>query len=273
MRKIFLFLILFLAPYTLNAASVIATINGTPITDADIDARVKLMNAQGHNYIDNRRRALNNIIDDNVKIKHAENFKIIPTDSEVNKQLKQMGLSGLSETDREMARFAIRADMAWQMIIARTIIPTIVISKEEVANEVAEIERVKGLPLEITFIRLLNVPESVAKVLTSPKNCEDAIRMAENLGGSPQKLVLPQYELSSDIRSQMAGLDLLRWSEKKDNSIILICSKKKMKEYAQLDEVLERNAIWKKAMFQGDQQLKQLRRKAVVVIMDNRYKI
>ncbi|NMA32442.1 MAG: hypothetical protein GX944_00745 [Alphaproteobacteria bacterium] len=71
----------------------------------------------------------------------------------------------------------------------------------------------------------------------------------------------------------MAGLDLLRWSEKKDNSIILICSKKKMKEYAQLDEVLERNAIWKKAMFQGDQQLKQLRRKAVVVIMDNRYKI
>ena len=129
MRKIFLFLILFLAPYTLNAASVIATINGTPITDADIDARVKLMNAQGHNYIDNRRRALNNIIDDNVKIKHAENFKIIPTDSEVNKQLKQMGLSGLSETDREMARFAIRADMAWQMIIARTIIPTIVISK------------------------------------------------------------------------------------------------------------------------------------------------
>lgn len=273
MRKIFLLFILCLAPYTLNAASVIATINGTPITDADIVARVKLMNAQGHNYTDNRKRALNNLIDDSVKLRYAENFKIAPTDIEVNKQLKQMNLSGLSATEREMAKSAIRADMAWQIIVARTIIPTISVSKDEIANETTEIERAKGLPLEVTFVRLLDIPESVVKSLTTPKDCEDAIRIAENLGGAPQKITAPQYELSEDIRARMSGLGLLKWSTRQDNSIILICNKKKMKDYAQLDEILERNAVWKKAMFQGDQQLKQLRRKAVVVIMDSRYKI
>jgi hypothetical protein len=273
MKKIFLLFALCLIPYTLNAASVIATINGTPITDSDIVARVKLMTAQGHNYTDNRKRALNNIIDDSVKLRYADNFKIVPTDSEINKQLTQMKLDSLFGTDREMAKSAIKADMAWQIVIARTIMPTISVSKEEIANETAELERAKGLPLEITFVRLLNIPESVAKSLTAPKNCDDAVRIAENLGGAPQKLTAPQYELTEDIRARMAGLDLLKWSPRQDDSIILICNKKKMKDYEQLDDVLERNAVWKKAMFQGDQQLKQLRRKAVVVIMDNKYKI
>src|SRR5574344_454366 len=140
MRKMFLLFILCLAPYTLNAASVIATINGTPITDADIVARVKLMTAQGHNYTDNRKRALNNIIDDSVKIKYAENFKITPTDDEVNKQLKQMNMTSLSGTEREMAKSAIKADIAWQIVIARTIMPTIAVNKEEIASETAELE-------------------------------------------------------------------------------------------------------------------------------------
>lgn len=262
-----------LIPCALNAASVIATINGTPITDADIVARVKLMTAQGHNYTDNRKRALNNIIDDSVKIKYAENFKITPTDDEVNKQLKQMNMTSLSGTEREMAKSAIKADIAWQIVIARTIMPTIAVNKEEIASETAELERAKGLPLEITFIRLLNIPESVAKSLTVPKDCDDAMHIAENLGGAPQKLTAPQYELSDDIRERMAGLDLLKWSSRQDDSVILICNKKRMKDYAQLDNILERNAVWKKAMFQGDQQLKQLRRKAVVVIMDDKYKI
>lgn len=261
------------APFAVQAASIVASINGAPITDADVTSRVSLMTAQGQNYTDNRKRALNNIIDDSVKLKYAENFKISITDKEVESELKRMNLSGLSATTREMAKSAIRADMAWQIIIARTIIPTISVSDEEIASETAELERAKGLPLEITFIRLLDIPESSAKSLTKPKDCDDAIRIAKNLGGAPQKLTAPQYELSEDIRARMAGLGLLQWSPRKDNSVILICDKKKMKDYSELSEIIKRNASWKKAMFQGDQQLKQLRRKAVVVIMDDRYKI
>lgn len=256
-----------------HAASIVASINGAPITDADITSRVSLMTAQGQNYTDNRKRALNNIIDDSVKLKYAENFKISLTDKEVESELKRMNLSGLSATTREMAKAAIKADMAWQIVIARTIMPTISVSAEEITSETAELERAKGLPLEITFIRLLDIPESSAKSLTKPKDCDDAVNIAKNLGGAPQKLTAPQYELSEDIRARMIGLGLLQWSSRKDNSVILICDKNKMKDYSKLNEIIKRNATWKKAMFQGDQQLKQLRRKAVVVIMDDRYKI
>ena len=138
--------------------------------------------------------------------------------------------------------------------------------------EITDLERARGLPVEVTFVRLIDIPESVANKLTPPKDCDDAVRQAERLGGEPQKLTAPQYELSDDIRVRMAGLGLLQWSPRVDNSVILVCNKKKMKEYAELDKMVEQNAIWKKAMFMGDQQLKQLRRKAVVVITDDRYK-
>ena len=49
-------------------ASVVANVNGTPITDTDITARTKLMAKQGKTSTDNRRVALQSIIDDNIKI-------------------------------------------------------------------------------------------------------------------------------------------------------------------------------------------------------------
>mgnify|MGYP003319288502 CR=1 FL=1 len=44
-------------------------------------------------------------------------------------------------------------------------------------------------------------------------------------------------------------------------------------EYKNLDEMIKQNASYKQAMFMADQQLKQLRRKAVIVINDERYKL
>ena len=47
----------------------------------------------------------------------------------------------------------------------------------------------------------------------------------------------------------------------------------KTDEYKNLDDVIKQNTMYKQAMFMADQQLKQLRRKAVVVINDERYKL
>ena len=40
-----------------------------------------------------------------------------------------------------------------------------------------------------------------------------------------------------------------------------------------MDEIIKQNAIYKKASFNGEQQLKQLRRKAVIIVNDDRYKL
>ncbi|MBR3930140.1 MAG: hypothetical protein IKJ62_01000 [Alphaproteobacteria bacterium] len=255
------------------AAAVVATVNGTPITDTDITARTKLMAKQGKTSTDNRRVALQNIIDDNVKIAYAQNFNAVPDDKTVDGELKKMNLGDISAAEKEMARSALRAEIAWQIIVARTILPTVDATREDIANEKAELAREHGLPIEMTIIRLTDIPEDVAKKLVKPKSCDGAMNMAEELGGVPQKFTALQYELSADIRERVVNLPELTWSKRVDNSVLLVCSAKKTDEYKNLDDIIKQNTQYKQAMFMADQQLKQLRRRAVIVINDDRYKL
>jgi len=258
---------------TANAATVVATVNGTPITDTDITSRVELMSRQGKTSTDNRRVALQNIIDDNIKIAYATNFHAVPEDSIVDKELKKMNLGEMSASLRDMARSAMRAEIAWQIVVARTVLPTVDVSREEINAERNSIAREHGLPIEMTIIRLTDIPESVAAKLTAPKDCDGAMKMATALGGAPQKFTAVQYELSADIRKRVATLPKLTWSKREDGSVLLVCSTKKTSEYGKLDDMIKQNTMYKQALFMADQQLKQLRRKAVIVINDDRYKL
>lgn len=272
MKKLYLALLMLCAG-TAHAASVVATVGGTPITDTDVTARVQLMARQGKTSTDNRRVALQNIIDDNVKITYAKNFDAVPSDADVEKELKKMNLGELSASERAMAKSALRAEIAWQVVVARTVLPTISVLDEDIAQERAELARAHGLPLEMTIVRLIDIPEAIAAKLTKPKSCDDAVAMAEKLGGAPQKFTALQYELSADIRERVAKLPKLTWSPRADNSVLLVCDSKKTKEYGDLDKIIKQNAMFKQAMTQADQHLKQLRRKAVIVINDDRYKL
>lgn len=258
---------------TANGASVVASVGGQAITDTDITARVQLMARQGNTATDNRRIALQNIIDDNIKLNYAKNFNAVPSDDDVKKELKRMNLGELSASEREMAINAARAEIAWQIVVARTILPTISANEEDIAAERADLARQHGLPIEMTIIRLIDIPEAEAKKLTKPKSCDAAMEMASKLGGAPQKFTALQYELSADIRNRVATLPKLTWSPRVDDSVLLVCDTKKTKEYGDLDKIIKQNAMFKQAMFIADQQLKQLRRKAVIVINDDRYKL
>lgn len=254
-------------------ASVVASVNGTPITDTDITARTKLMARQGQTSTDNRRVALQNIIDDNVKLAYAANFNAVPDDETVEKELKKMNLGDMTASEKEMAKNALRAEIAWQIIVARTVLPTVSTSDEDIAAEKAGLAREHGLPIQMTIVRLTDIPADVATKLTKPKTCDAAVKMAEDLGGVPQKFTAMQYELSPDIRERVATLPLMTWSKREDNSVLLVCNTKKTDEYKNLDDIIKQNTQYKQAMFMADQQLKQLRRRAVIVINDDRYKL
>ena len=256
-----------------HGASVVANVNGTPITDADITARTKLMSLQGNTSTDNRRVALQNIIDDSVKISYASNFNVVPDDKTVDKEFKKMKLENLSALETQMAKNALRAEIAWQIVVGRTILPTVDVTDDDINAEKVNLAREHGLPLEVTIIRLTDIPADVAKHLSKPKSCDDAMEIAENLGGIPQRFTAKQYELSADIRERTAALPKLTWSPLQDNSVLLVCDTKKTSEYKNLDTVIKQNAQYKQAMFLADQQLKQLRRRAVIVINDDRYKL
>lgn len=253
-----------------NAATVVATVNGNPVTDIDITSRTELMNKQGKTSATNRKQALQNIIDDYVKLDYAAMFNVKPSDKDADKELKNMNLGTLSDSLRSMARLAIRSDIAWGVITARTIIPTIEVNDSDIKEEKSDLIKQRGLPIEVTMLRLTDVPNDIK--LPTPKNCDDAEKIVEKFGGYPQKFTAMQYELSDEIRNQISDLPILTWSKAQNGSIVLVCKETKTKEYNNLDEIIKQNAKYKKASQIADQQLKQLRRKAVIIINDERYK-
>lgn len=274
MKKIIsIFAVVLLNINSAFATSVVGSVNGKPITDSDITARTELMAKQGKVSKTNRKQAFQNIIDDYIKLDYAANYNVKPTDKDADAELKKMSLGEMSATVRSMARLAVRANIAWNVMMSRTIVPGIEVSKSEIAEEKASLAREHGLPIEITMLRLVDVPDEFYKKLTKPKNCDDAAEMVENLGGYPQKITAQQYELASEVRNRIAGLPLMTWSKNENGSVFLVCSEKKSKEYKNLDEIIKQNAIYKKASANGEQQLKQLRRKAVIIVNDDRYKL
>ena len=274
MKKIIcIFTSLFFGFNYVNAATVIGSVNGNPITDSDVTARTELMSRQGKTSTTNRKMAFQNIIDDYIKLDYAANYNVKPTDKDADAELKKMNLGNLSATTKSMARMAVRADIAWNVIMAKTIVPNIEVSQNDINEAKSEIAREHGLPIEITMLRLIDIPNDISNKLTKPKNCDAAEKMVEELGGYPQKITAQQYELAPEIREKTANLPLLTWSKNENNTVFLICSKKKGPEYKNLDEIIKQNAIYKKASLNGDQQLKQLRRKAVIIVNDDRYKL
>jgi hypothetical protein len=242
-----------LLPAEAMAVRVVASVNGIPITDIDVTERAKIMPPA----LNNRENAKNAIIDDYLKIEYAKQINIEPTDKEVADAISE-------NKDNPQMRLAARAEISWQIMTMRTIVPSISVDDKEIARELADLELKSGLPFEISFIRLVGIPAESYKNLKKPESCRDAEDMARKLGGEPQKITAMEYDLSEEIRARIVGLELLEWSPLKDRQTILVCAKKKTGEWKNLDEVIKQNAVYKRAMFGADQLLKQLRRKAVL---------
>ncbi len=255
------------------STKIIASVGDKPITDLDITNRVKLMNKQRVKSADNRLKAFENIVNDYVKLDYANNFKIKVNENEINKEFSRLNFGFLSKSEKQMAIFAIKANIAWQQVIFRTIFPTISISDEEIKQQQLEIESKHGLPITISFLIINNISEESYNLLENPKSCNEAISKLEKLNLNFQEINAKQYELSQNIRNILTNINLLSWSKIIDGKVYLICDKKKLKEFSKLENVIKQNAIYKKAMFISENQLKQLKRKSVIVINDPRYKI
>ena len=57
------------------------------------------------------------------------------TDEEVDAELKKMNMGELSAAEKDMAHGAMKSEIAWQILVARTIVPNIEVTKEEIETE------------------------------------------------------------------------------------------------------------------------------------------
>ncbi|MBN8976417.1 MAG: SurA N-terminal domain-containing protein [Rhizobiales bacterium] len=110
-----------------RAQSVAAMVNGEPITNFDIDQRMRLMALS--NQKGSRKQVLEDLIDEKVKIKEAKKYGVNPTaadiDSSYASMSQRMRLSPEQLTKTlagrgirpETLRERIRADMVWSSLV------------------------------------------------------------------------------------------------------------------------------------------------------------
>ncbi|MDU6238558.1 MAG: SurA N-terminal domain-containing protein, partial [Bradyrhizobium sp.] len=73
-----------------QAQSIVVMVNGDPITDYDIEQRMKL-NFLSTRKQQSRQEVINELIDDKVKIKEGKKFGVEPTASDVDQSFAGMG--------------------------------------------------------------------------------------------------------------------------------------------------------------------------------------
>jgi peptidyl-prolyl cis-trans isomerase SurA len=77
------------SPSLAAAQGIVATVNDQPITQLDIDQRLKLLKVLGDRG-ESRKQALSGLINEKVQISEAKKYKLNPTDAQIAKQMEKI---------------------------------------------------------------------------------------------------------------------------------------------------------------------------------------
>lgn len=148
------------------AQNVVATVNGTPITDMQVAARVKLFAIEGNNS--GRRGATEQLVTEAIQVDEAKRLGIIVTNTQVNEALLQIARNMNVSQDRLVAMLQqggvnvgtledrLRASIAWNAITEAAIMPQVQISElqldQQAATKVRDFQTFDYILKEIVFI-------------------------------------------------------------------------------------------------------------------------
>lgn len=137
-----------LASLPANAQQIVARVNGSPITSVDLAQRMRLLQLSGGGKTASRQQAIDELVDQELKLQTAQRYRIEVTEAELNQALGSMA----SRVNADMASFSrqlentgisvaalkrkIRADMAWNQIVRGKFQATLQIRDRDVAEAV-----------------------------------------------------------------------------------------------------------------------------------------
>ncbi len=127
---------------------VVATVNDVPITTLDIEQRLKLMQILGDRQEgpDARKKALNAMVDEIIKISEAKKYKVQASDKEIQVQIDRMAKNMKMDTaslNSTLEKNGIEADSLKQLIASQIAISRILAGKYQVKISVdpGEVDR------------------------------------------------------------------------------------------------------------------------------------
>jgi len=131
-----------------QAQNAVGVVNGDPITNFDIDQRVKLMQLSNGGKGASRQEAMEELINDRVKIKEAKKFNLDMSPSDVDAQYAVTGARMRLNTEQlnkvlegrgirpETLKLRIKADFVWSQLVRGRFGQSLIVGEKDIASAI-----------------------------------------------------------------------------------------------------------------------------------------
>ncbi|WP_160172830.1 SurA N-terminal domain-containing protein [Devosia sp. LC5] len=159
-------LVLTVAMAAPSLAATVVTVNGTPITDTQVDQRLRLFTMEGNKT--GRKGATDQLIDEALQMDEAKRLGITVSNAQIDEGLQQVSRNIKISQDKliqllqqngvgiETLRDRLRAAIAWNAVTEQAIMPQVRISDLELdqkaASQVAAFQTYDYILKEIIFV-------------------------------------------------------------------------------------------------------------------------
>lgn len=147
-------------------AATVATVNGTPISDVQVDQRLRLFQLEGNKT--GRKGALDQLIDEAIQMAEAKRLGITVSNAQVDEAFLQIARNLKLSQDRltEVLRQGgvgaatledrLRAAIAWNAVTEQAVVPQVTVSDleldQQAASKLADFQKFDYILKEVIFV-------------------------------------------------------------------------------------------------------------------------
>jgi peptidyl-prolyl cis-trans isomerase SurA len=277
-------------------AQVVATVNGMPITEYDIQQRSKLIATSTHKKPANQE-VLNELIDDRLKITRAKFYGMEVSDEEINNAFDNMAKRQRA-TPEQFSQFLarigiaastvkarIRAEITWQQLIRGKFGPSLQISESDINRALRE--RTEDAKDAVGYIYTLYpvmvvVPRGSSAAAIEAKrreaenlrsrftNCSQGLALARALRDVAvrEPITRSSSDLTPQLRELLAKLEIGKLTTPDVTAqglqMFAVCNKKQSIQESPLKAEVRSQLYVKKFEAESKRYLEEIRRQAMI---------
>jgi len=274
-------------------AQVAALVNGDPITNVDISQRIKMLQTFSHKS-PSRKEALEELIDEKIKLHTAKRLNIDLSDKDVDAGISNMtggrNVSGFEESIKKQGidpgrfRARMRAELAWRKVLEQTSPGTFQIRDADLVailnahGESAETRAIQYTLQPIIFVVGRKAPDSAraarlkeAEAFRSRvQGCDEAVAQARTIRETVVKDQMKKFslDLSLQYRKLLESIPDGKMTPTEVTSAgmetIVICSRKEVVADISSRREFRQELLKKRLEEYGKEYIAKLRSQAVI---------
>ncbi len=277
-------------------AQVVVVANGSPITEYDIQQRMKLESTAAHKSV-TRQQIINDLIDDRLKISRAKTYGLEVSDSEVNSAFDSMATrqhitpqqfsqvlerAGISP---KTIKARIRAELTWQQLIRGKFGASLQVGESDIANALKD--RAEADTASVGYVYTLYpvtivVPRGAGEATLSAKraeaenlrsrfvSCNEGIALARALRDVAvrEPITRSSADLSPQLRDLLGNMQVGRLTAPETTAqglqMFAVCSKKESTTESPLKREVREQIFSKRFESESKKYLEEIRRSAMI---------